>query len=56
MGLILQIIGFLFAITSLVLSVIAIINGSSKTTGLLLLAIGASLIKIGRDIHKNQKQ
>ncbi len=56
MGLVLQIIGVLFAVASLVYSVIAIINGSSKAIGLLLLVVGVSLVKIGREIYKNQNR
>jgi hypothetical protein len=53
MGLLLQILGVLALIASLVCSIIAIVNGTSKTTVILLLVAGASLIKIGRTIYNN---
>lgn len=56
MDVFLMILGIVVAITSLVLSIIAIINGTSKTIPLLLLAIAVSLIKIGRDINHNNRK
>lgn len=53
MGLLLQILGVLVLIASLVCSIIAIVNGTSKTVAILLLVVGASLIKIGRAIYTN---
>lgn len=53
MGLLLQILGVLALIASLVCSIIAIVNGTSKTTAILLLVAGVSLIKIGRTIYNN---
>lgn len=54
MDVLLMILGVIAAIASLVLSIIAIINGTSKTIPLLLLAVAVSLIKIGRDINNNK--
>lgn len=53
MDLLLQILGVLVLIASLVCSIIAIVNGVSKTVAILLLVVGASLIKIGRVIYTN---
>lgn len=53
MGLLLQILGVLVLIASLVCSIIAIANGTLKTVAILLLVVGASLIKIGRAIYIN---
>lgn len=53
MGLLLQILGVLVLIASLVCSIIAIVNGTSKTVAIFLLVVGASLIKIGRGIYSN---
>ena len=53
MGLLLQILGVLVLIASLVCSIIAIVNGTSKTVAIILLVVGASLIKIGRGIYSN---
>lgn len=56
MDVFLMILGIIAAIASLVLSIIAIINGTSKTIPLLLLAIAVSLIKIGRVINHNNRK
>lgn len=56
MGLLLQILGVLALIASLVCSIIAIVNGTSKTVAILLLVAGASLIKIGRAIYSNNRK
>lgn len=56
MDLLLQLLGVLTLLASLVCSIIAIINGTSKIVAILLLVAGASLIKIGKDIYyKNNK-
>lgn len=52
MGLLLQILGVLALIASLVCSIIEIVNGTSKTSAILLLVVGVTLIKIGRNIYK----
>lgn len=56
MGLILQIMGVLVSILSLMYSITAIINGTPKTIAFVLLIIGGSMVRIGRDIHKNSKR
>lgn len=56
MGLLLQILGVLALIASLVCSIIAIVNGTSKTAAILLLVAGASSIKIGRAIYYNTQK
>ena len=56
MGLAFQIIGVLLVIVSLICSVISIIDGSSKTIGIVLLIGGYSLIKIGRKMYRNTKR
>lgn len=56
MGLLLQILGVLALIASLVCSIIAIVNGTSKTVAILLLVVGVSLIKIGRVIYSNNRK
>ena len=55
MGVLLQIIGVLILIASLIYSIIAIINGTPKTIAIVLLIVGGSLIRIGRDIYNNKK-
>ena len=46
--------GFISAISSLVLSIIAIVRGTSKVAPLLLLALGVSLIKLGRELGRKK--
>ncbi len=48
--------GFLAAIASLVLSIIAIVRGTSKIAPLLLLVFGVSLIKVGRELNRKKKE
>lgn len=56
MGLLLQILGVIALIVSLVGSIIAIVNGTSKTVAILMLVVGASLIKIGKAIYSNNRK
>ena len=56
MHLILQIGGVVFLLISFGCSIYAITNNTSKTLAILLLVVGASLIKIGRAIYKNSKR
>lgn len=56
MGLLLQLLGVLALIASLICSIVAISNGTSKIVAILLLVVGASLIKIGRTIYKNSRK
>lgn len=56
MGLLLQILGVLTLIASLVCSIMAIVNGTPKTVAILLLVVGGSLIKIGRSIYSNNRK
>ncbi len=55
MGLFLVILGVISVLSSLIFSIISIVNDLSKTIPLALLIIGFSLIKIGREILKNKK-
>lgn len=56
MGLLLQILGVLALIASLVCSIMTIVNGTPKTVAILLLVVGGSLIKIGRSIYSNNRK
>lgn len=56
MGILLQILGIIALIASLMCSIIAFTNGGSKVCALVLLAIGSSLVKIGRDIYNCKRK
>ncbi len=55
MGLLLQIIGVLVLVASIVLNIIALVNGTSNTVGLVLLIAGGFLVRIGRVIYNHNK-
>ncbi len=55
MGLLLQIIGVIILIVSLIYGIFSIMSGNSKSLVLILLVIGTSLVRIGRDIYKNKE-
>ncbi len=48
MGLLIQLLGVIALLASIVCSIIAIKNGTSKNVAILLLVVGSVLIKIGR--------
>ena len=56
MGLLLQIFGVLILVVSFIFSIIAIINGTSKSIGVFLLVVGALMVKIGRIIYSNTRK
>ena len=56
MGLLLQIIGVLVTIASLVFSIMAIINGTSTSIPVLLVLVGGMLVRIGRKIYNNDRK
>lgn len=55
MDVLLIMIGFITAIVALVLSVLSIINGTSKFWPIVLLVVAFSLVKIGREINRKKK-
>lgn len=56
MGIVLQIIGIISVIASLVCSIIILINGTHGSQAVVLLILGAGLIRLGRKIHKSSKK
>ncbi len=56
MGIALQIIGVLILIASLVFGILAILNKAQSIIAVSLLVLGGSLIRIGREIYKNNKK
>ena len=56
MGIALQIIGVLILIISLVFSILAILNKAQSVIPVLLLIVGGTMIRIGREIYKNNKK
>lgn len=56
MGLILQIIGVLISLGSLIYSIIAIVNGTSTTISIILLVVGATLVRLGRKIYNDGRK
>ena len=55
MGLLLQIIGVISLIVSLVYSIISISSGSFNSLAIVFLVSGSSLIRIGRSIYNSKK-
>lgn len=51
MGILLQLLGFIALVASLVLGIISIVNHTQNIVGFILLIIGISLVKIGRDVY-----
>lgn len=56
MGIALQIIGVLILIISLVFSILTILNKAQSVIPVLLLIVGGTMIRIGREIYKNNKK
>lgn len=56
MDILLMVTGLLSAVVSLILSIIAIVDGTSKTAAFLLLIASILLIKIGRGINRKKKK
>lgn len=56
MGLLLQLIGIIISLVSVVFSIIAIVNGTRPTIALIFVIVGASLVRIGRKIHNDDRK
>lgn len=55
MGLLLQIIGVLITVVSLIFSIIAIINGTFSNISVALVIFGGILVRLGRKIYNNKR-
>ena len=56
MGLLLQIVGVIITIASLIYSIVAIVNGTSSSIAIVLLVAGGLLVRIGRKIYNNGRK
>lgn len=56
MGILLQIIGVVSVIASLVCSIIILINGTHASQAVVLLILGVGLIRLGRRIYNSSKK
>lgn len=56
MGILLQIIGVISVIASLVCSIIILINGTHASQAVVLLILGVGLIRLGRRIYNSSKK
>ena len=56
MGLLLQIVGVIITVASLIYSIVAIVNGTSSTISIILLVAGGILVRIGRKIYNNGRK
>ena len=56
MGLLLQNVGVIITIASLIYSIVAIVNGTSSSIAIILLVAGGLLVRIGRKIYNNGRK
>lgn len=56
MGLLLQIVGVIITIASLIYSIVAIVNGTSSSIAIILLVAGGLLVRIVRKIYNNGRK